>query len=117
MKYIPDHSIDLIATDLPYGTTACQWDSVIDLDLMWQQVKRLLKSGGAFVTTAAQPFTSALIMSNPKQFKAELIWKKDRATGHLNANRYPLKQHENIILFCEGQPVYTPQKPQANPTR
>jgi len=106
----PPASVEAIITDLPYGTTACEWDSIIPLAPMWDQVKRVLKPNGAFITTASQPFTSALIMSNPKAFRYEWIWEKDRATGYLDANRKPLKCHENICVFYWKLPVYNPQK-------
>ncbi|WP_139198931.1 DNA-methyltransferase [Xaviernesmea oryzae] len=81
MQEIPDSSVDLVLTDPPYGTTACKWDAVIPSDEMWLQVKRVLKQNGAAVFTASQPFTSALVMSNPRQFKYEWIWEKSKATG------------------------------------
>jgi len=102
--------VDAIITDLPYGTTACKWDTILPFEPMWAKVKAALKPRGAFVTTASQPFTSALVMSNPKWFKYEWIWAKSKATGHLDANRKPLKAHENIIVFCDnGFPEYYPQ--------
>lgn len=103
-------SVDAIITDLPYGTTACSWDEVIPFAPMWVEVKRVLKPRGAFVTTASQPFTSKLIMSNLEWFKWEDIWHKTQATGHLNANVMPLREHENILIFCDGRINYNPQK-------
>lgn len=103
------HSVDAIITDLPYGTTACKWDEVIPFAPMWEQVKRVLKPRGAFVTTASQPFTSALVMSNPAWFKYEWIWRKSKPTGHLDAKRRPMKQHENIVVFSASSHVYNPQ--------
>ena len=105
---LADKSIDAIITDLPYGTTACKWDTVIPLEPMWREVKRLLKPRGAFVTTASQPFTSMLVMSNLGWFKYEWIWNKPRITGYLNANHLPMKAHENILVFGNGI-VYNPQ--------
>jgi site-specific DNA-methyltransferase (adenine-specific) len=106
---LPDMSVDAIITDVPYGTTACKWDVIIPLDKMWEQVKRLCK--GAFVTTASQPFTSVLIMSNLDWFRQELIWDKVLPVGHLDANRRHLRRHENILLFsAAGYPTYNPQK-------
>lgn len=102
-------SVDAIITDLPYGTTACSWDEVIPFAPMWAEVKRLLKPRGAFVTTASQPFTSALVMSNPEWFRYEWIWEKDRATGHLNAQRRPMRKHENILVFSSNGTIYNPQ--------
>lgn len=108
-------SIDAIITDLPYGTTACAWDEVIPFVPMWEQVKRLLKPRGVFVTTASQPFTSALVMSNLEWFRYEWIWDKARASGHLDANHKPLKAHENICVFYQEQPNYNPQKRAGEP--
>ena len=109
MIQIPDNSVDAIITDPPYGTTACKWDSVIDFDLMWEQLNRIIKPNGAIVLFGSQPFTSALIMSNPKYFKYEWIWQKSHATGHLNSKRQPMRQHENICVFYKKQSVYNPQ--------
>src|SRR5512139_353793 len=93
-------SVDAIITDLPYGTTACSWDTVIPFAPMWAEVKRLLRPRGAFVTTASQPFTSALVMSNAEWFRCEWIWRKPQGTGYLNANRQPMKNHESVIVFA-----------------
>jgi len=110
MKGIPDKSIDMILCDLPYGTTACKWDTIIPFEPLWEQYKRIIKDNGAIVLTASQPFTSALVMSNPKMFKYEWVWDKvNLYTGTLLANKYPLKRHENIILFCKGTPIYNKQ--------
>jgi site-specific DNA-methyltransferase (adenine-specific) len=114
---ILDKSIDSIITDLPYGVTQCAFDSVIPFVPMWAMVKRILKPGGVFVTTASQPFTSALVMSNPEWFKYEWIWEKDRATGHLDAENRPMRKHENVLVFAEGSNQYNPQirrKPKEN---
>lgn len=94
--------VDAIITDLPYGTTACSWDVVIPFAPMWEQVKRLLKPNGAFVTTASQPFTSMLVMSNLAWFKYEWIWSKSRPSGFVHAKNAPLKGHENILIFSSG---------------
>lgn len=109
MPSIPCGSIDAIITDLPYGTTACVWDEVIPLADMWKEVKRVLKSDGVFVTTASQPFTSALIMSNPSWFKYEWIWDKRLAGNAMNSNYQPLKIHENIVVFSAKGHTYNPQ--------
>ena len=109
MKKIPDGSVDMVLTDPPYGTTACKWDSVIDLDLMWLQLKRIIKPNGAIVMTASQPFTSALIMSNIKMFKQSLVWKKNIASNFLNANRMHLMRHEDVCLFWYKLPTYNKQ--------
>ena len=110
MPSIPSGSIDAIITDLPYGTTACKWDTVIEFSPMWKEVKRVLKPNGAFITTASQPFTSALIMSNPSMFRDEWIWEKSKATRHLDAAIRPMKAHENIIVFGSKLPKFNPQK-------
>ena len=109
MKSIPSGSIDAIITDPPYGTTACKWDSVINLELMWKQLKRIIKPNGAIVLFSAQPFTSALVMSNPKMFKYDWVWKKNRGTGHLNAKKQPMRDKEDIIVFYKKQCKYNPQ--------
>lgn len=110
MNTIPDGSIDLILTDPPYGTTACKWDSVIDLELMWLQLKRIIKPNGAIVLFGSQPFTSKLISSNYEMFKYEWIWYKNKKSGHLNAKKMPMKFHENIMVFYSRLCVYNPQR-------
>jgi DNA modification methylase len=110
MKDIPDKSIDMILCDLPYGTTACKWDTIIPFEPLWEQYKRIIKDNGAIVLTASQPFTSALVMSNIKMFKYEWIWEKTQATGHLDAKKKPMKAHENICIFYYRQPTYNFQK-------
>ena len=82
MKYIPDKSIDAIICDLPYGTTACKWDTIIPFDKLWAHYKRIIKDNGAIVLFGSQPFTSALVMSNPKMFKYDLVWNKRKSTCH-----------------------------------
>lgn len=109
-KNLEPKSIDLILTDLPYGITQNKWDTIIPFDKLWEMVNYLLKPNGAFITTASQPFTSALVMSNPKMFKYEWIWSKVSTTGFLNAKKMPLKAHENILVFYSKQPIYNPQK-------
>ena len=108
MKTIQDKSIDAIITDPPYGTTACKWDSVIDFELMWEQLNRIIKPNGAIVLFGSQPFTSALIMSNPKMFKYCWTWDKNKPTGHLNAKKQPLRVIEDICVFYKKQCVYNP---------
>lgn len=102
MPLMPDKSVQLILADLPYGTTACKWDSVIDLDLLWKQYKRIIKDNGAIVLFGSQPFTTKLISSNYGWFKYEWIWEKENATGFQLANVMPLKQHENILVFSKA---------------
>ena len=97
----PPASVDAIITDLPYGTTACEWDSIIPLDEMWKQVKRVLKPNGAFVSTSSQPFTSALVMSNPGDFRHEWIWEKNKASNFLSVNYAPMKLHESVLVFSQ----------------
>lgn len=102
MKNIPDGSIDMILTDLPYGTTKCKWDSIIDLGLMWLQFKRVVSDRAAIVLFGSQPFTSRLVSSNYDMFKYGMIWKKSKAGGFLNAKHRPLKNHEDIAVFSSG---------------
>ena len=108
--FIVDKSIDAIICDLPYGTTACKWDSVLPLDKLWIEYKRVLKDGGCLVFTATQPFTTTLIASNLKMFKYELIWDKVLPTGFGIAKYQPMKQHENILIFGNEKTTYNPQK-------
>jgi site-specific DNA-methyltransferase (adenine-specific) len=109
MPDIADKSIDMILCDLPYGTTACKWDTVIPFEPLWLQYKRIIKDNGAIVLTASQPFTSALVMSNPDMFKYEWIWDKRMTTNFAMAKKQPLRNHENICVFYKKQSVYNPQ--------
>ena len=113
MKDIPDKSIDMILCDLPYGLTRCDWDIPLDMESMWSQYKRIIKDNGAILLFSIQPFTTDLIQSNRKMFRYEIIWEKTQKLGFLNANRMPLKAHENILVFYEKLPVYNPQKTSA----
>ncbi len=106
---IDDNSIDMILCDLPYGTTACKWDVIIPFDRMWEQFKRISKPNTPIVLTASQPFTSTLIVSNLDMFRYEWIWVKSRANGFLDANRKPMKKHENVLVFSEKPSAYYPQ--------
>lgn len=115
LSLLPDASVDAIITDLPYGTTACAWDEIIPFAPMWAGVRRVLKPRGVFVTTASQPFTSALVMSNPTWFRYEWSWIKSHGNGFLDANRKPLKRHENVLVFSESQAVYYPQMTKGKP--
>jgi site-specific DNA-methyltransferase (adenine-specific) len=99
MGEIATGSIDLILADLPYGTTACKWDTVIPFEPLWAHYRRVIKPRGAIVLTASQPFTSALVMSNPKWFRDALVWEKSKPTGFLHAKNKNLKSHEDIIIF------------------
>ena len=108
MRDIPDNSIDAIITDPPYGTTACKWDAVIDFDLMWEQLNRIIKPNGAIVLFGSEPFSSALRMSNIKNFKYDWIWSKKMTSGFANAKIMPMKAHEIISVFnCKDN--YNPQ--------
>lgn len=109
MKNIPDKSIGAVICDPPYGTTNCKWDTIIPFEPMWKELKRVIRPRGAIVLFASQPFTSALIMSNPKMFKYEWIWDKVTARGHLVAKKRPMAQHENICVFGDGAVTYNPQ--------
>lgn len=109
-----DYSADAIITDLPYGTTACSWDEIIPFEPMWEQVKRLCK--GAFVTTASQPFTSKLVMSQLNMFRYEWVWDKvNMFTNQVNADKMPMRQHENICVFSANGHAYNPQKRKGKP--
>ncbi|WP_273827676.1 DNA-methyltransferase [Providencia rettgeri] len=106
---IPDGSIDLVCADIPYGTTQCKWDSVLDLRQMWKELYRVTKPDAAIVLFSAQPFSSVLVGSNLKDWKTEWIWEKGSATGFLNAKKQPLRAHENIQVFYRKLPTYNPQ--------
>ncbi|MFH0806057.1 MAG: site-specific DNA-methyltransferase [Patescibacteria group bacterium] len=110
MKEIPDKSIDMILCDLPYGTTACKWDTIIPFEPLWEQYKRIIKDNGAIVLTASQPFTSALVMSNIKMFKYEWIWDKVKGTGFQIAKFRPMIRTESVLVFGKGKVKYNPQK-------
>ena len=109
MKLISTGSVDMVLCDLPYGTTACKWDTVIPFEPLWVEYRRICKPNAAIVLTASQPFTSALIMSNPAWFRHEWVWQKNKASGHLNAKRRPMRAHEDIVVFSAGRPSYRPQ--------
>lgn len=110
MKSIPDGSIDAIITDPPYGTTACKWDSVIPFEPMWAELKRIIKPNGAIVLFGSEPFSSALRMSNIKQYKYDWIWDKVRPSGFQIAKFVPMKRHEIISIFCKETPSWNPIK-------
>ena len=112
MKEIPDGSVDLILADPPYGTTACKWDSVIDLPLMWEQLKRVIKPSGAIVMTASQPFTTVLISSNMKMFKYCWIWDKVRGVGFQIAKFRPMMRTEDVVVFGNGNGALATYNPQ-----
>jgi site-specific DNA-methyltransferase (adenine-specific) len=102
MKQIPDGSVDMILCDLPYGTTACKWDTVIPFERLWDHYKRIVKPNSAIVLTASQPFTSALVMSNISMFKYAWIWEKERPTNFFAAKFMPLNNTEDILIFSDG---------------
>ena len=109
MKRIPDGSIDMILCDLPYGTTEAKWDTVIPLEPLWAEYKRVIKTNGAIVLTAIQPFTSMLGASNPNWLKYSWVWKKSRAANGMIARHQPLKYHEDVLVFGKGATTYNPQ--------
>lgn len=109
MKDILDGSVDLVLTDPPYGTTACKWDSVIPFEPMWEQLNRIIKPNGAICLFGSEPFSSALRMSNIKNFKYDWIWDKRIPSGMSYARFQPMRQTENISVFCNGKTVYNPQ--------
>lgn len=102
-------SIDLILCDLPYGTTACSWDTVIPFVPLWKEYERIITDNGAIVLTASQPFTTDLIMSNRKLFRYEWIWEKNYGSNFVNAKKMPFKEHENVCVFYKHLPTYNPQ--------
>lgn len=109
MKEIPDGCIDMILCDLPYGTTACPWDSVIPFEQLWIEYRRLIKENGAIVLTANQPFTSILVCSALDVYKYNWVWKKTKVTNVLNAKIQPLRTIEDILIFSKTTPTYNPQ--------
>lgn len=110
MKEIPDGSVDMILCDLPYGMTRNKWDNVIPLASLWSEYERIIKDNGSIVLFSQMPYTAELVKSNSKLFKYEWIWQKPNGTGFLNANKMPLKSHENILVFYKKLPTYNPQK-------
>ena len=110
MSTLPDGCVDMVFADLPYGTTQNAWDSLIPFDKLWEAYRRVVKEDGAIVLTAQPPFDKVLACSNLKDFRYEWIWEKNKATGHLNAKKMPMKAHENILVFYRKLPTYNPQK-------
>lgn len=115
MKLLEDKSIDCIICDLPYGTTWAKWDKIIDFNELWEQYNRIIKDNGAIVLFGSEPFSSALRMSNIKNYKYDWIWEKSKATGFLNAKKRPLVAHEYIHVFYKKQPLYNPQMREGTP--
>jgi hypothetical protein len=109
MRQLPDRSVDMVLCDLPYGLTPCPWDSPIAPGPLWEHYRRLIRGSGAIVLTAAQPFTSALVLSNPRWFRYGWVWEKSTGTGYLDARRRPLRCHEDVLVFSRGRPPYYPQ--------
>jgi DNA modification methylase len=115
MHAMPKGEVDLVLADLPYGTTRNKWDSVIALDELWACYRHVLKPGGCVVLTAAQPFTSALVMSNLSWFKYEWVWSKTIGSGQLNAKKQPMRTHESVLVFAPGTTPYFPQMEAGTP--
>lgn len=109
MSDIPDGSVDMILCDLPYGTTACSWDSVIPFEPLWREYKRVIKRNGAIVLTAAQPFTSSLVMSNPTMFRYSWTWVKNSPGGFAQAKNKPMPKHEDVLVFSAGRTGHVSQ--------
>lgn len=109
MEKITDKSIDMVLADLPFGTTQNKWDSIIDLTKLWTQYKRIIKNNGVICLFAQTPFDKVLGNSNLEWLKYEWIWEKNKATGHLNSKKCPMKAHENILIFYNNSPIYNPQ--------
>jgi site-specific DNA-methyltransferase (adenine-specific) len=106
---LPDRSVDLVLVDPPHGRTQAAWDRLLPAEAIWEQYHRLLKPHGAVVMITTQPFTSAMVLSNLKGFRYQLIWEKSKATGWLNAKRRPMAAHEEILVFSPRAPRYFPQ--------
>ncbi len=115
MKDIPDGSVDLILADLPYGTTNCKWDTIIPFEPLWEQYKRAIKPNGAIVLTARQPFTSALVMSNPKMFRQSWVWDKVIGVNFMNAKKMHIQGFEDILIFYKKPPTFNPQMEKGRP--
>lgn len=109
LKGMPDGLVDMVLCDPPYGTLACEWDSLLDLDALWVQLLRVAKQKAAFVFTAQQPFATDLIVSQRKNFRYEVVWEKPRPIGFVHANKRPLRAHENVLIFYRELPTYNPR--------
>ena len=108
MSYLPDGCVDMVMCDLPYGTTACKWDTIIPFEPLWAAYRRVCKKNAAIVLTASQPFTSALVMSNVREFKHQWTWNKDKAGNFATAKFGPLRITEEVLVFCKSSPSYYP---------
>lgn len=115
MKDIPDGSVDMILCDLPYGTTACKWDSVISFEPLWEQYNRIIKNNGAIVLFGSEPFSTKLRHSNLKMFRYDWIWEKTMASNFALCKKQPFKKHETISIFYKKQPTYNPQMETGKP--
>lgn len=115
MKQIPDGSVDMILCDLPYGTTACKWDTIIPFEPLWEQYKRIIKDNGAIVLFGSEPFSTELRHSNLQMFRYDWIWKKDKPSNFALAKKRPLKYHENVMVFYNKQPIYNAQMTKGMP--
>lgn len=109
LRGIPDNSIDMVLCDPPYGTTECKWDSIINLNEMWEQIKRIVKKNGPIVFTASQPYTSVLVSSNLPMWKHNWTWNKVKPSTGINAKKSPLRVVEDVVVFCDGVAPYSPQ--------
>ena len=115
MRHLPNGCINMVLCDLPYGTTQNKWDSIVPLDELWAEYKRIVKPNGAIVLTSQGLFTAMLIMSQPKMFKYKWVWEKSKPTNFLNAKKQPLRKHEDVCVFYQRQPVYNPQMTEGVP--
>lgn len=115
MHHFPNDCIDMVLCDLPYGTTQNKWDSIVPLEQLWAEYKRIVKPNGAIVLTSQGLFTAVLIMSQPKLFKYKWVWEKSKPTNFLNAKKQPLRKHEDICVFYNKQPIYNPQMTEGEP--
>lgn len=115
MRRLPNGCIDMVLCDLPYGTTQNKWDSIVPLDELWSEYKRIVKPAGAIVLTSQGMFTAQLMMSQPKLFKYKWVWEKSKSTNFLNAKKQPLRKHEDVCVFYLKQPVYHPQMTKGEP--
>lgn len=117
MKLIPNKYVDLICADLPYGKTKNKWDSIIDLEKLWEQYERIIKDNGAIILFGQDKFSARLMLSNEKMHRYNLIWEKTSPTGFLNAKKMPLRSHEDILVFYKQLPTYNPQKTTGHPRK
>jgi site-specific DNA-methyltransferase (adenine-specific) len=115
MPTIEEKSIDMILCDLPYGVTNNKWDIIIPFDQLWKEYERIIKDSGVVILTATQPFTSQLVVSNPKRFKYDLVWEKTISSNQLNVKTQPLRSHESILIFYKKIPIYNEQKTVGKP--